>query len=77
MNLMPTKVNDMSDCDECGGTNYNFLGCCSGFECGCCGMPVDITPCPACNSDGKKEPTKDITEDWPFFFGKLDTCSGE
>ena len=56
------------ECDECNGYNYKLLGCCSGFECGCQGKPVDAIPCPKCNHHGEREPSEQAKIDWPWFF---------
>jgi hypothetical protein len=55
-------------CDQCGGYNYELIGCCSGHKCWCVGQPVDAKPCEKCNADGKKEPSLQAQKDWPFFF---------
>lgn len=60
----------MSDetCKTCGGYNFVLLGCCSGRECGCRGLPVDAGQCLDCNSNGAKEPSEQAKEDYPWFF---------
>lgn len=33
------------DCKVCDNTGMKLTGCCSGYMCGCMGMPVQISPC--------------------------------
>ena len=64
-----TKLADAIElCSTCGGYSYELIGCCSGHSCGCQGQPVEAKPCGKCNSDGKKEPSLQAQEDWPWFF---------
>jgi hypothetical protein len=37
-------------CSECGGSGIELLDCCSGFECGCRGIPVDAIKCTKCSA---------------------------
>lgn len=37
---------DPAICSVCGGTGIDAKRCCSGWECGCQGMPVEFEPCP-------------------------------
>ena len=55
-------------CSQCNGYNYELIGCCSGYECGCMGQPVDSEPCSKCNQDGEKDPSLQARRDWPWFF---------
>lgn len=57
-----------AECKTCRGYHYTLVGCCSGFECGCMGQPVDAEPCKTCNSDGEKPPSEEAKKDYPFFF---------
>lgn len=37
---------EMATCPDCGGTGIMPIICCSGYECGCRGQPVDFDRCP-------------------------------
>jgi len=40
---------DGNICDSCGGTGLIPVMCCTGRDCGCHGLPVDMeTKCPEC-----------------------------
>jgi len=62
------QVERIVSCKLCNDYHYEVLGCCSGFECGCGGRPVDALPCQHCNPDGKKEPSDRAVKDYPFLF---------
>ena len=53
-------------CDKCNGDKWLYVGCCSGFECGCMGLPIGIKPCDKCNENGEQEPSKSMQEDECF-----------
>jgi hypothetical protein len=40
---------DVSKCPHCGGTGLEPIICCSGYECGCRGQPVDFKMCGWCD----------------------------
>ena len=48
-------------CNKCGGTGYLMVGCCSGFECGCMGLPVGLGDC-ECNNKASDEQIKEWAE---------------
>ena len=51
---------DSDKCARCGGTGLKPVYCCSGFECGCRGLPVNFEPCEC----GTKAPTNDQIKAW-------------
>lgn len=53
----------MSDCTNkyCIG-GIELITCCSGYECGCMGLPVAARYCPDCNKE-KREPTEDVLKE--------------
>lgn len=55
-------------CNNCQDDNYVSVGCCSGYECGCMGQPIDVEPCNYCNKDEKKEPSDEFQKAYPYFF---------
>ena len=38
-------------CDKCLDTGLVLEGCCSGYMCGCMGMPVKFVRCSSCGCD--------------------------
>ena len=60
MRGMCNAPGDCDDCRECGGTGLKPVGCCSGFECGCGGQPVDFVPC----NCGSEPPTHEQIKEW-------------
>lgn len=50
------------DCDQCNDDRFFLIGCCSGHDCGCYGMPIDAEPCGQCNKDGSKPASGDAAE---------------
>ena len=40
----------MAECNSCGDSGVVFIGCCSGFDCGCMGYPVLAKKC-KCGTD--------------------------
>ena len=57
-----SKVN-MPSCIDCQDEHYILQDCCDGRECGCLAMPVSMSVCKECNSDGKK-PMGEYVETW-------------
>lgn len=49
---------EFGECSNCGGTGLNPSYCCSGFECGCHGQPIDFTY--HCNECGQFAPPLDV-----------------
>ena len=45
----------MANCESCNNDRYKLIGCCSGYECGCRGLPVQFSNCLECNPDNDKE----------------------
>ncbi len=50
----------MSLCKNCNNERFIFHTCCSGFQCGCMGVPVAVSPCVICNYDGNIKPNNDL-----------------
>ena len=60
MKGMCNATGDRDVCGKCGGNGLAAVGCCSGFECGCRGMPVDFIPCDC----GSEPPTNEQIKEW-------------
>lgn len=46
-------------CDKC-NSGFVFFTCCSGRDCGCMGLPVQVTNCKFCNKDNNKPDSNDL-----------------
>lgn len=55
----------MSNCGKCSDEKYIFQTCCSGIDCGCRGMPVQMINCVECNPKGDAPLPDD--EDFKFY----------
>ena len=50
----------MSKCRSCNDDRYKLIACCSGQQCGCMGMPVQLSNCVECNPDDDKEMSRSL-----------------
>ena len=51
---------DREKCEECGGTGYVGLTCCSGIDCGCRALPTEFVDCEC----GCEQPSDSQIEEW-------------